>query len=285
MTNRRAFLKSAAALTLFGSRAAAAAQTTELPFGNVFDAHCHIIAPGFPLVENQGYKPPYYTLDQYRRDTTPLGVKAGAVVSGSFQGFDQTYLLQVLEQLGPDWVGVTQLPPDIEDAELLSLARKGVRALRFNLFRGRVDDINDIVSLATRAHAIGGMHAEIYANAADLRPHVGALAKLPRLAIDHMGMDGEGLPVVLDLVDSGAYIKATGFGRVKMDIPKTLTQIARHSERALVFGTDLPSTRAARPFQVSDMHLIHDVLGQEAARKAFWNNAVDLYRPQGLKAP
>ena len=34
----------------------------------------------------------------------------GAVVSGSFQGFDQSYLLDALDQLGPSFVGVTQLP-------------------------------------------------------------------------------------------------------------------------------------------------------------------------------
>jgi predicted TIM-barrel fold metal-dependent hydrolase len=45
-----------------------------------------------------------------------------------------------------------------------------------------------------------------------------------------------------------------------------------------VFGTDLPSTRAERPFQPSDIDLMENVLGQELAQKAFWDNALALYR-------
>ena len=33
----------------------------------LFDAHLHIIAPGFPLVANHGYLPPFFTTDDYRR--------------------------------------------------------------------------------------------------------------------------------------------------------------------------------------------------------------------------
>ncbi|MGC1332472.1 amidohydrolase family protein, partial [Pseudomonas sp.] len=67
----------------------------------VFDAHCHIIDPRFPLVANEGYLPPTYTVDDYLAQAAPLGVCGGAVVSGSFQAFDQTYLLDALARLGP----------------------------------------------------------------------------------------------------------------------------------------------------------------------------------------
>jgi hypothetical protein len=41
-----------------------------------------------------------------------------------------------------------------------------------------------------------------------------------------------------------------------------------------VFGTDIPSTRAARPFEPSDIDLLERVLGQEFASKAFWDLAL-----------
>ncbi len=74
----------------------------------VFDAHLHIIDPRFPL--EPGYRPPAFTVADYRERTAELGITGGAVVSGSFQGHDQTYLLDALERLGPGFAGVTQLP-------------------------------------------------------------------------------------------------------------------------------------------------------------------------------
>jgi predicted TIM-barrel fold metal-dependent hydrolase len=244
----------------------------------VFDGHCHIIDHRFPIIENQGYTPPHFPLDAYLAQATPLGVSGGAVVSGSFQGFDQSYLKATLPKLGPNWVGVTQVPGDIADRKIAELAAIGVRALRFNILRGSIDSVDDVIALATRAHAVGRWHAEIYADAAALRPHVSRLAKLPQIAIDHLGMTAEGLPVVLDLVAAGAKVKATGFGRVTLDVPLALEKIAAISPNVLVFGTDLPSTRAQRPFAPADLELVERVLGPELAKKALWDNAAALYR-------
>ena len=76
----------------------------------VFDTHLHIVDPRFPLVPNQGYLPDPFTVDDYRARFTAAG---GAVVSGSFQAYDQTYLIDALQRLGPTFVGVAQVPPDI----------------------------------------------------------------------------------------------------------------------------------------------------------------------------
>src|SRR5260370_7644115 len=100
------------------------------------DAHCPIIDPRFPLVENQGYLPPAYTVDDYRAAAAPLGVTGGAIVSGSFQEFDQDYLVDALARLGPSYVGVTQFPAATPDDVILDLPRRGVRPVRFNLPRG-----------------------------------------------------------------------------------------------------------------------------------------------------
>jgi predicted TIM-barrel fold metal-dependent hydrolase len=244
----------------------------------VFDSHFHIIDPGFPLIANEGYLPPPYRLPEYRAAAGKLGITAGAVVSGSFQGFDQGYLRAVLAELGPGWVGVAQVPPDITDAALLDLAHAGIRALRFNMYRGRIDSIDDVVALATRAHAVAGWHAEIYADAATLRPYVDRLGRMPApLSIDHLGMTQAGLPALLDLVSAGVKVKATGFGRVKMDVPQALAAIAARDPAALMFGTDLPSTRAARPFEPSDVDLLRKALGPDLARRALWDNAKAFY--------
>jgi predicted TIM-barrel fold metal-dependent hydrolase len=248
------------------------------PGRRMFDSHCHIIDHRFPIVANQGYTPPNFPLEDYLAQARPLGVVAGAIVSGSFQAADQTYLEDALPKLGAGWVGVTQIPNDCPDAEIARLGALGVRAMRFNLFRGQIDSVDDIVTMANRVHAVAGWHSEMYVDAAALRPHVGRLSKLPQLCIDHLGMTEAGVPVLLDLIAAGCKVKATGFGRVKLDVAKTLEAITKQNPGALVFGTDLPSTRAERPFQVSDIDLVEQVLGAELAAKAFWDNPVALYR-------
>ncbi len=100
--SRRDFLSTAAG-TL--SAASSYAQQRRL-----FDSHCHIIDHRFPIVANQGYIPPNFPLEAYLAQAKPLGVVAGAVVSGSFQANDQTYLMDILPRLGAGWVGVTQIP-------------------------------------------------------------------------------------------------------------------------------------------------------------------------------
>ena len=90
---RRDFLLGGAAVAL--SATAGRAQQRRL-----FDSHCHIIDHRFPIVPNQGYTPPNFPLEDYLAQAKPLGVVAGAVVSGSFQANDQTYLMDILPKLG-----------------------------------------------------------------------------------------------------------------------------------------------------------------------------------------
>ena len=273
LSARRSVLLGAGAMALAPSRSDA-----QPPADPIFDSHFHIIDPRFPLIANEGYLPPPYPLSDYLAAARSLGVTAGAVVSGSFQGFDQTYLRATLAELGPGWVGVAQVPPDISDEGLTGLSHAGVRALRFNMYRGRIDSVDDVVALASRAQAVAGWHAEIYADAAALAPHVGRLTRMGvPLSIDHLGMSQAGVPVLLDLVAAGVKVKATGFGRMKMDVPRTLEAIAARNPAALMFGTDLPSTRAARPFEPADVDLLRRVLGHDLARRALWDNARAFY--------
>jgi len=247
--------------------------------GPVFDAHFHVIDPRFPLVANQGYLPPDFTARDYQAAVASLGVVGGTVVSGSFQALDQTYLIDALETLGHGFVGVTQAPATISDDEIAELERLGVRAVRFNLRRGGSEGLDQVEAMARWVHDIAGWHVEFYADAAILAPHLGLLKSLPQIAVDHLGLSAEGQPILLELAGHGAKVKATGFGRVDFDIPAALKAIDRANPEALMFGTDLPSTRAPRPFEASDIDLVVEALGEAGARRALHDNAVALYRP------
>lgn len=245
----------------------------------MFDSHLHIIDPRFPLLTNNGYLPPAFTADDYRRQAAVLGITGGAIVSGSFQGFDQEYLLAALEALGPRFVGVTQLPADTADAQILELDRAGVRAVRFNLRRGGSEDVEHLERFAQRVHALVGWHVELYVDARDLPPLMDMLKRLPAVVIDHMGLSRAGLSDLLALAAAGAHVKATGFGRLDFAPGPVLQAIAAANPESLLFGTDLPSTRAPRPFERADIDIVHEALGPALATKALRDNALALYRP------
>ncbi len=243
----------------------------------VFDGHLHIINPRFPLEPNRGYLPDPFTVEDYLERTAPLCVVGGAVVSGSFQAFDQGYLIDALERLGPSFVGVTQLPASVPDEEVLRLHAAGVRAVRFNLYRGGSESLDHLERLALRVHDLAGWHAELYVDSKDLPELEPRLAALPGVVIDHLGMTQDGYTALLRLVGRGVKVKATGFGRVRLDVPEALREIAAVDPGALIFGTDLPGTRAERPFEEADVDLIVESLGEPLADRVLRENALDWY--------
>lgn len=243
----------------------------------IFDAHFHIIDFNFPIQENQGYTPPSYVVEDYRHDTADLNVLGGAIVSGSFQGFDQTYLLNALQQMGPAFCGVTQLPYTTTDEEIISLNQAGVRALRFNIKRGGSEDLAHLDDLARRVYELAGWHSELYMDAIDLPEVAATLERLPAVSIDHLGLSESGLPHLLKLVDKGIRVKATGFGRVELNIEQALHSIYDVNPDALMFGTDLPSTRARRPFEAADIALIQHLFDEQAVDKILFTNAMNWY--------
>jgi predicted TIM-barrel fold metal-dependent hydrolase len=243
----------------------------------VFDGHLHIIDPRFSLEPNRGYLPDPFTVEDYLERTKTLDVVGGAVVSGSFQAFDQSYLTDALERLGPSFVGVTQLPSSVPDEEVLRLHAAGVRAVRFNLYRGGSESLDQLERLALRVHDLAGWHAELYVDSKDLPKLEARLAALPRVAIDHLGMTRDGSSALLRLVARGVKVKATGFGRIRLEVSEALREIAAVDPGALVFGTDLPGTRAERPFEEADIDLIVEALGEPLTDRVLRENALDLY--------
>ncbi|MCS1390307.1 amidohydrolase family protein [Lysinibacillus boronitolerans] len=243
----------------------------------IFDAHFHIIDFNFPIIENQGYTPPSYIVADYQKDTVNLQIAGGAIVSGSFQGFDQAYLLKALKQLGPTFCGVTQLPNTVTDDEIVHLHNNGVRALRFNIKRGGSEDLSQLDTFARRVYDLVGWHSELYIDAKELPKIASTIEALPAISIDHLGLSEEGIPHLLKLVDKGIRVKATGFGRVELDVQHALQAIYHVNPDALMFGTDLPSTRAKRPFNNADVELIQQLFDQQAADKILYENALQWY--------
>lgn len=243
----------------------------------LFDSHLHIIDPHFPLYENQGFMPSPFTTEDYQKNLSSINVIGGAIVSGSFQKFDQTYLINALQKLGPNFVGVTQLPYDTSDEQILELQKYGVCGLRFNVNRGGSEGISHLDYFARRVYELADWHTELYINSEALPEVASIIEKLPAVSVDHLGLSKEGFPNLLALVEKGVRVKATGFGRIDLDPVAAMKEIYAINPDALMFGTDLPSTRAKRPFQYEDIELIQQNFAEAEVKKILYQNALDWY--------
>ena len=244
----------------------------------IFDSHLHIIDAKFPLVSNNGYVPEEFTVTNYCERMKNFHLLGGAVVSGSFQAFDQSYLISALQQLGPSFVGVTQLPSSVSDEQVFSLNTVGVRAVRFNLKRGGSADINQLEGMARRLFDLVGWHAELYIDATALSELFHTLVALPAVSIDHLGLSRNGLSTLLRLAERGIRIKATGFGRTDFDVCAALKALYSANPDVLMFGTDLPSTRAPRAYSDKDIDIISAAVDDQGLRKILYENALRFYR-------
>jgi len=246
----------------------------------IFDSHFHIIDYQFPLVANNGYLPDEFTFSNYLERMKPYDLCGGVVVSGSFQAFDQRYLVNALEKLGPSFVGVTQLPVTISDDEIIQLDHAGVRAVRFNLKRGGSADVNHLSSMAQRVYELVGWHVELYVDSKDLPDLYDTLIALPSVSIDHLGLSQTGLGLLTKLAEKGARVKATGFGRVDFDVKSALQDLYSANPVSLLFGTDLPSRRAPILYSDRGFLLVIDALGEDSARDVLSRNSINFYKPQ-----
>jgi predicted TIM-barrel fold metal-dependent hydrolase len=248
---------------------------TDMP---LFDAHIHIIDPQFPLQENQGFLPQPFTCNDYLQRMNGRSLVGGVVVSASYQGFDQDYLVETLKRLGPGYVGVTQLPVTVDDATLLSLNEAGVRGLRFNLYRGYSVAAGELVPFAKRVHELCNWHVELYADAPLVDRLYALICQLPAVAIDHLALSRRASALLLDLVERGVRVKASGFGRLESDPVALLRDLYAANPASLMFGSDLPSTRAPRPFDEGDLQRIGDALCTKGVRRVLCDNARQFYR-------
>jgi len=248
----------------------------------VFDCHFHVIDHNFPLVSNQGFMPDSFTVRDYLSKLGTRELEGGAVVSGSFHAFDQSYLIAALKQLGGNYVGVAQLPFDSSDDQILSLHAAGVRAVRFNLRRDCVDDLKKIERFSRHVYALCGWHSEFYVGAEALVSLEHTLKMLPQIVIDHLGLEQASHGALCRLAENGAMVKATGFSRLDFDAIPFMRRLYDINPSAMMFGSDLPSTRAPTPFTDADIQLIESAFDDKAMQQLMWQNALMLYRPGNL---
>lgn len=248
----------------------------------LFDAHFHVIDKRFPISENNGFIPDSFTAEDYLARMSEYRLLGGAIVSGSFQEYDYSYLTDALSVLGDNFVGVINVRSDISEQDILTLNKMGVRGIRINLKRGGQEALANLPNLAAKIYEIAQWHVELYADSRDLCELMGVISTLPSVSLDHLGLSEEGFKYVVKLIDLGAYIKATGFGRLDFSAKAAIINLYSLNPKRLIFGTDLPSTRAYIPYSDDDFNLVVDTLGESGARDVLSLNALRFYRMEHL---
>lgn len=243
----------------------------------LFDAHFHIIPPSYPLLENNNFLPEEFTIEDYHGQLEGIELIGGTVVSGSFQGYDTTYLTATLDQLNSNYYGVANIRPTITDPEIRELSKAGVVGVRFNLKRSGSEVINHMPYLSQKLFKEYGWHTELYLDSNDMKELSSTLTQLPKFSVDHLGLSESGLNELYKWVEKGSRVKASGFGRLDFDPLPVMQKIYAINPKALLFGTDLPSTRAPRPFEVEDIQLIAKNFSAEAQERIFHKNAKSWY--------
>ena len=186
-----------------------------LPKVPIFDAHFHVIDPRFPLVANQGFLPEPFTVSDYRERV------------GGARGRRGRRGLRLLPGLRPDLPrrraraarvrASTAWPTSRRTSPTTRSSRSPPRACARSGSTSTAAATSTRSTLAPRFAELAGWHLEVYLDGRDLPELAPKLRTAPRLVIDHLGMTRAGLPALLDLVKEGAYVKASGFGRIDHD--------------------------------------------------------------------
>ena len=173
---------------------------------------------------------------------------------------------------------VANIPFDMPVAELERLDMAGVKAVRFNLKRGGPEQLGHLEYLSQKLHREFGWHTELYVDSQDIQELFPTLRKLPAFSIDHLGLNKAGMEELYKCVELGARVKATGFGRLDFVPVPVMKKIIEINPEALLFGTDLPSTRARVPFSRKDIDLIVENFSEADQKQIFYKNAQNWYR-------
>jgi len=98
------------------------------------DAHCHIFGPAekFPYAPERRYTPPDAPRERLRALHDHLGIERAVLVQASCHGADNRAMLDAIAWSGGAWRGVAMVGPQVDERELESLHKGGVRAVRFN---------------------------------------------------------------------------------------------------------------------------------------------------------
>ena len=152
------------------------------------DCHAHVMRRDLPLAPDRHSGPKRdVTVEEYLATLDRHGIPHGVLTAPSFYGTDNSLLLASLDAAGGRLRGTAIVAPEIEEAELAAMGRRGIVGIRLNWIRRQA--IADVESpsyrrLFERVRRLG-WQTEIYLEGPKLA------SVLPRIR-------GQGVRVVVD---------------------------------------------------------------------------------------
>jgi len=268
--------------------------TMAMPVGAA-DCHHHIFDPRFP--RPNGRPGIWGTVADYRLLRRRLGLSRSVVVSPASYGFDNSCLVDALDQLGSSSRGVAAIQLDTPDSELDRLHRHGVRGIRLYLI-GETPTAPEQFALYARRIERLGWHIQVVANKGDaLVAAESAFRQLPcTLVVDHLGHvdQPEGvrhpsMATLRRLIDGGrTYVKLSApyiSSRVGpptyADIDSVAMELVRAAPERVMWGTDWPHPTVTTEPKPDDAAMLDRLAtwaaGEATRRRILIDNPTRLY--------
>ncbi len=147
-----------------------------MPPPGAWDAHFHIFGPSdkFPYTSGRGYTPPDAPVEMLLALLDRLGFAHGLVVQGNAHGYDNRVVLDALTRFPQRLRGIANTDTRIKPDSLRGWDERGMRGLRFHLFRRRR------IMCAASASTFSKSFAKPWPISAGLRNSSAITACLPR---------------------------------------------------------------------------------------------------------
>jgi D-galactarolactone isomerase len=248
---------------------------------NACDCHMHIYdGVRFPPSRPGARMQPNASVEDYRLLQQRIGTARTVVVTPAAYVTDNAVTLDALTRLGPQARAVAVVHPTVTDAELATLARGGVRGIRFTQFdpRTAATTIDMIEPLAHRVAPLG-WHVQIHWRADQIVGAQDLLRRLPGTTVfDHLGrltqgVDDPAFAVLRRLLDGGrTWMKLSG--AYMMGKPPAYAEAAvaarafiTAAPERMVWGSDWPHpTEAEKPDDAVLFDLLTDWAPDERTR-------------------
>ncbi len=266
------------------------------------DTHVHVYDQRYPISPSTLLRPPDFTLADYTRVRTELGLDRVVIVQPTTYGLDNRLQLDAVAQLGESARAVVVVDQDVTDPELERLTALGARGARFHMLPGGAVTWEDMPGVAERI-AGHGWHIQLQLNGRDLPRRLDELVELPTsLVIDHVGRfmppvapDHEAFRALLTLVDSrrcwvklSAPYESTHEGAPHYPAVAELAQLLvdRAPDRML-WATNWPHPGQDDPLDPPQLRALLDSWLPDAAtrRQVLVDNPVEIYGFEPIGPP
>ncbi|EJE51206.1 putative TIM-barrel fold metal-dependent hydrolase [Acidovorax sp. CF316] len=223
------------------------------------DSHVHVFGPvdRYPHVAQPHYTLPDGPAPLLDRMTRGLGLDRFAIVQPSFYGTDNSCMLDALDELGGRARGVAMVEDGVDDATLDAMHRRGVRALRLDLFlraQWPIARIVDYIQRSAERIRPWGWHLQFYTPGTVVRDLVPAMPDIASdFVIDHMGymLESDGLTrtdfdrLIAAVAGGRGWMKLSGPYRIAKDgnyarLLPYAQAIAEALPERTIWGSDWP---------------------------------------------